>query len=162
GGAGGGLVFNNSGTFTKSSTAGTTSFQGNVFNNNGTVNVNSGTLTLAGGGTSTGAFNVVSASMVSFDSTNAGGYVLAGGTALGGAGLYGVVNPFDTLTVNADVTAPNFELDSGTVTSAGATLTVTNAFTWTGGILTGASTTTVAAGGVATIGGNLGKFVKVN
>src|SRR5262249_51655197 len=150
GGAGGGLVFNNSGTFTKNGTSGTTSFQGNLFNNAGTTNVNSGTLTL-GGGTSSGTFNVAADSIVNFDSTSAGGYVLGGGTALNGAGLYRVVNPFDTLTINADVTVPNFELDSGTVTSAGATLTVSNAFTWTGGVLTGASATTVAAGAVATI-----------
>jgi hypothetical protein len=162
GGAGGGLVFNNSGTFTKSVTTGATSFQGNPFNNSGTVNINSGTLTLAGGGTSSGSFNVVSGSIVSFASTNSGGYVLASGAALNGAGLYSVLNAFDTLTINADVTAQNFELDSGTVTSASATLTVTNAFTWSGGILTGAGVTTVAAGAVATISSNFAKFLTAN
>jgi hypothetical protein len=47
--------FNNAGTFTKSGGVGTTLFS-TGFNNSGTVNVNSGTLSLAGGGTDAGVF----------------------------------------------------------------------------------------------------------
>ena len=56
GGYGGGsTLFDNFGTFLKSGNTGTTMLDGGVvFNNTGTVNVESGTLDIEGGGTSSG------------------------------------------------------------------------------------------------------------
>ena len=74
--------FNNVGTYTKSTPAITTIGPGVDFNNTGTgvVNVDSGTLRLAGGGTSSGVFNVPAA--LDF---NAGTYNVTAGT-ISGAG----------------------------------------------------------------------------
>ena len=57
------MIFNNSGTSTKSGTSGTTSFIGNLLNNSGTVDVDSGTLSLNAAAAihiETGTFNVAS------------------------------------------------------------------------------------------------------
>src|SRR5205085_212113 len=54
---GGTAVFNNPGVFTKSAGAGTTSISA-PFMNSGTVNVNTGTVALSGGGSANGTFNV--------------------------------------------------------------------------------------------------------
>ena len=58
---------NNAGTFTKSGGAGTTRFH-IAFNNTGAVNVQSGTLSLSGGGTSSGSFDVSDGSTLQISS----------------------------------------------------------------------------------------------
>ena len=65
------MIFNNSGTFTKRGTEGTTSFNGNLLNNSGTVDVESGTLSLNAGFATqieTGIFNVASGATLDFAS----------------------------------------------------------------------------------------------
>jgi hypothetical protein len=96
GGNGGGkTLFDNFGTFLKSGNAGTTTLDaGVVFNNTGTINVESGTLLIEGGGTSTNGDFVTSGSGTlnlygySFTNTNTftgiGTYVAGGATTIGG------------------------------------------------------------------------------
>src|SRR5262245_47017572 len=86
-------------TFRKSANAGTTTAGGSVsFNNSGTVDIQSGTLDLAGGGTHSGSFNVPAGTALrlsgahtgnaSSSITGAGQFTVSGGTA----NLAGLVN----------------------------------------------------------------------
>lgn len=142
GGAGAGVIFNNSGVFTKSGTTGTTAFQGNQFNNLGTVNVQSGTLSFDTNYTQTAGTTTVSAGAT----LASGGSVNIQGGALNGLG-----------TVDADVS------NAGTVSTASSpgTLTITRSYTQTStGILTiqiggPGQFDTLAIGGAANLGGTL-------
>jgi hypothetical protein len=78
-------VMNNLGTFTKSGSA-VTSTISTTFNNSGTVNVQSGTLNLSGGGTDSGIFNVSSGTL-DITKAAAGTGVYTIGTATNGATL---------------------------------------------------------------------------
>ena len=89
------MILNNSGTFTKLGTAGTTSFIGNLLNNSGTVDVDSGTLSLNAASQTqieTGTFNVASGATLDFvsniDTVSEGDVKLNAGTQLLGSGLY--------------------------------------------------------------------------
>ena len=88
--------FNNSGTFTKSGDTGTTLFttQGSCgplsFNNTGTVNVNSGTLSLQDGKSTSGSFTVPAGSTLNF---SGGTYTLDGSSSVTGAGTGRLVLP---------------------------------------------------------------------
>ncbi len=133
-------TFNNAGTFRKSAGAGTTTINYNiVFNNSGTVDVQSGTLALGGGGTSSSTLNIATGAALSFT----GNYRLSAGTSVTGAGFAHVAGR--DLMVNGAVSAQNVELNSGTL-DGGGTLTVTNVFSWTGGTMQGAGATNLAAG----------------
>jgi hypothetical protein len=142
GGAGAGVIFNNSGVFTKSGTTGTTAFQGNRFNNLGTVNVQSGTLSFDSNYTQTAGVTTVSPGAAL---TSSGTVSIQGGL-LDGLG-----------TVNADVT------NAGTVSTSSSTgtLTITRSYTQispgTLDIQIGGSGQfdTLAVGGAATLGGTL-------
>ncbi|MFD0930966.1 hypothetical protein ACFQ1T_14375, partial [Methylophilus glucosoxydans] len=57
--------FNNAGTFVQDASGKQTSIN-TAFNNSGTVNVKSGTLSLSGGGTSTGSFDIQSGQTLEF------------------------------------------------------------------------------------------------
>ena len=84
-----------------------------AFSNSGTVDVETGTLSLQGGGT------------------------IGAGAAFTGAGFtrfYGLAG--GTMTVNGAATGSNLALDAGTLTGAG-DLSVNNEFDWTGGTLSG-------------------------
>jgi hypothetical protein len=142
GGAGAGVIFNNSGVFTKSDTTGTTAFQGNRFNNLGTVNVESGTLSFDTNYTQSAGTTTVSAGATLASS---GTVNIQGGT-LDGLG-----------TINADVS------NAGTVGTASSTgtLTITRSYTQTStGTLNiqiggAAQFDTIAIGGPAVLGGTL-------
>lgn len=124
--------FFNEGKFYKLDSAGTTSFSV-PFHNTGTVVVNSGTLELRGGGTSTGLFGIRDKCFVKF---TAGTYNLNGAT-IGGMG-HGVVDGA-FVTVSGKVSAGNFEVASRNLAGAG-TLSVYN-LRWTGGSMTGTGVT---------------------
>jgi hypothetical protein len=69
---GGVSTFLNTGTFRKTTTTSTTSFDSILLNNSGLVDTESGTINIAGGGTNSGTFNVASGTVTSF----AGAYTL--------------------------------------------------------------------------------------
>jgi hypothetical protein len=100
-----------------------------VFNNTGLLNVVSGVLALANGGTSTGQFQTVAGGTVSF---TGGTYTLNAGTTLAGTGTFLINN--GTLFVNAAISSPSMALSNGALDGPG-NLTVTGTFDWTGGSL---------------------------
>jgi len=103
-----GTTFNNQGTFRKSADSGTTVFVGGVtLINSGTLDVQTGTVTVNGGGSSSGIVNTEAGATVSLNSN----FTLAPGTTLGGPGV---------------------NLNGGTLTG-----TWTGALNWLGGALDG-------------------------
>ena len=90
--------FINQGIFTKSAGTGTTSIN-IVFDNSGTVNVDSGTLALNGGGIHSGSLVVPAGKGLSF---SGGTHVWNSGTSFSGAGTVSQSN--GTITVNSNVT----------------------------------------------------------
>ena len=122
-------TFNNSGTFNVSAGTGngvTVFANSSVLHNTGTVNIPTGAMELDSGGSSTGTFNANGAGHVDFD----GGTMLFSGTpSLAGSGAYNL--NAGALTFNGNVTPANLTMTSGT-TSATGTLTVSNAFNWSG------------------------------
>ncbi len=162
GGQGAGVIFNNSGIFTKSGTSGTTSFSDNILNNSGTVNVESGTLSLNAGSATqieTGTFNVASGSSLDIENYfgGSGGDVqLNEGTTFNGSGLYEL--DLGTLTVNTPISVANFTMTSG-FQNGPATLTVTSALNWSGGDLDGNGTTTVPSSATMSLIGPNTKYL---
>jgi hypothetical protein len=125
---GSGGIFNNSGTFTKTSPVGTgTTFFDAVFNNLSTVLVQNGVLKFNRGGTGSGNFNVASTGQLQFVGNT---YTLNTGATITGVGSTRVSGGQLTLAGNAS--AVNLGLDQGTLGGA-ATLTVTGSLDWTGG-----------------------------
>ena len=129
-------VFNNTGTFETSFTSGITTI-GVTFNNTGTVNAQSGTLELSGGGTETGTFNVSSGAIVQLNSA-----ITLNGASSTGLGQVQLVS--STLTANSGV---NF--GSG-FAQTGGTLTGTGEVTVTGPATLGASGAYVVESGSGT------------
>jgi len=86
---GGEATFLNAGTFVKTGAGTTTSISGVTFNNSGTVDVQSGTLSLAGGGTSSGRFTIGGGGTLEF----AGGVstlsTLTSASSVAGSGVLG-------------------------------------------------------------------------
>ena len=158
-------TFTNSGTGTYTKTgAGSVAFN-TPFNNDNDVVVSAGTLSLNGGGATsgTGTFAVGSGATINF---GGGTSTLASGTAFSGSGTVGLSG--GTLAIAADnATISNLTVNGGTLTGAGSatignlaissgslglssfTLTGTGS-TWTGGNWNGAagSTASIAAGAV--------------
>src|SRR5262249_25613432 len=108
----------------------------------------SGGVTLAGGGTGTGAFIVAPSTGLIVT----GAYYLEAGTTVAGPGQVGVTG---ALIVNAPVSVANFNLAGGSVRGTGA-LTWTGSAAWSGGEMLGTGTTPVAAGVTLTISGSAG------
>lgn len=135
------LLFSNSGTYNKTGKK-DTSFT-TAFNNTGTVSVQAGTLSILGGGTSSGSMSVSSGAIVDFDS--AAGYTLSSGSALTGDGQYNLNG--GTLTINGNVTTNNLELISGTL--AGTHVIAHSTVDWSGSDLSSktAATTTIDTSG---------------
>ena len=129
---------NNHGTFTKSGGAATSTIS-TLFNNTGTVNVTAGTLSLTGGGTDSGTYNIASGATVQFNSA----YTL-NGTSSTGLGQMQLAS--NTVTV-ASISnfASGFTQSGGELNGTG-TLTVTGASNFSGGTQSG-SGTTIAQGG---------------
>ncbi|MBL8481950.1 MAG: choice-of-anchor D domain-containing protein, partial [Rhodocyclaceae bacterium] len=158
-------VFDNSGTFRKSAGTGTTSVQ-LAFNNSGNLQVQTGTVNLAGGGSGTGAsysgagtlqfgggthtldaassITTTNATIASGTVNMAGTYNVAGTTTASG----GTLNLSGTLTSLGST----LTISGGTVNTAASNATVTN-FNQSGGTLSGTGNLTVT--GAATLTGGI-------
>jgi hypothetical protein len=158
-------AFRNAGTFLKTAGTGTATSRGAAFDNDGSVQVQRGTLSLAGGGAGAGAWAVTADSTLDFAG---GAFAFPAGAQLGTAGGLlrfsgGTSNVAGTLqdaslaltggTLNflSDPTLADATLSGGTLTGPG-TVTVNRTLTWTGGTMTGGGRT-VAAGDLVLTGG---------
>ncbi len=180
--AGSAGTFLNAGTFNNNATTGNTTEVYNVlFNNSASVNANTGTLLLLSGGTDTsaGTFFIPTGGTLDFggDVTNMGSAIgsgvnkaqgtlsFTGGTTI----VTGAVNDTGNFTVaisnngianfdNGTDSLPYLTLANGTLTgSAAITVTATtgNALTWNNyGVMSGAGSTTLAAGTTMALGGD--------
>jgi hypothetical protein len=147
-------AFNNAGTVRKTSPSGTATIAV-PFNNTGTVDVQTGTLALTGGGTSSGTFTLAATTALNIGGT----YTLTGGSATGDGAV--TLGTFNTLVASSDSPSlANVTVNGGTLSaSAGAnlqvgaltfqsgtvngpgTITVTGNLNWTNGNMTGPGTT---------------------
>ncbi len=142
-------TFNNSGTVKKTAGTGTSTWDG-LFNNSGTLNVQTGTIALAGGGSSSGLFTNATTAVTAF---TGGTQVLANGTLFTGAGTNQIAGGTVTVVTNgtASVTG-TFELVSGVLGGDGTFLVPSGSvFNWKGGVMSGTGTTTNASGGTLTV-----------
>jgi hypothetical protein len=110
-------VFDNIGTVTTDGLSGTAVI-GVAFDNFGALDGTSGTLTLAGGGVSTGSFTIASGAVVQF---NGGDFVLNGGSG-SGAGTLLVAG--GEVTVSGDTTLGTGFGQNGGILDGSATLTI--------------------------------------
>ncbi|RME85977.1 MAG: hypothetical protein D6775_01350, partial [Caldilineae bacterium] len=132
--------FNNAGTVTKSAGSGTTLFYAVDFNNSGAVNVNSGTLKLAGGGSDTGDFTIAAGSVLQF----AGGTHSLDGVAFGGAGTVEITSGTVNTTGGGATVSGSATLDlSGGTLGGDGPMTVNGTFNWSGGTVSGSGAFTV-------------------
>ncbi len=162
-------TFTNSGTFTKSTTAGVTEIAA-VFNNTNALRVETGILKLTGGGTNSAGGNVHLDSGATLQLAD-NNYVFAGGnfTGTGTIEVTGATTTFNGahggsahLKVSggtasfetAHTTTGDLTLTSGTVDGASTTTATVGRLTWQGGDITTTGVTTTAA---TTIGGGSGK-----
>jgi hypothetical protein len=147
----GGAVLNNDGLVQK---VGTGVAAANLLLNDsagGTVDVEGGTLTLAGGGSS-GNFKVAAGATLNFNNALTPGYDFLDGATVTGAGIFRV-DLDNAITVSGAVTMQNLRLGGVATVNAGGSLTVTN-LTLAGGALQGAGDVTVLGNFVWT-GGTL-------
>jgi hypothetical protein len=139
-------IFSNAGAFLQNTGPGTT--QINIrFDNLGGLEVGSGTLQMNGGGFSSGTFTVDAGTTLQFDG---GTQTLSSGVTFVGNGVTRVDG--GSLLVEAPVSAPNFSLGGGTLGGTD-TLTVSGAFTWTGGTMADTGATVIANTGTLSISG---------
>ncbi|MDH7502309.1 MAG: CARDB domain-containing protein, partial [Verrucomicrobiota bacterium] len=150
-------VFNNAGIFRKTAATGTTTFSRVVFNNTGTMAVQAGTLSLTGGGTGTGLYEVSGGATLDF---GGGTHSLAPTSSITGGGTVNVSggkvihNGSYQVTGTTEVKSGELQL-LGNVTSLGSSVAVT------GGTLEVGSDVTVQgngslSGGTITGTGQLG------
>ena len=162
-------AFNNAGTFTKSTATGS-SYCNVPFNNTGTVTINSGTMNLNGGGTSTGSFAAGATGTLNFGGgtqavtlaagksfSGAGTMGFTGGTTtVGGAGTYSVTGTSNItngiLNMNIASGAGDWAQSAGNL-SGSATVTVPSgkSYAWSGGTMSGTGSTVIASGATLTI-----------
>jgi hypothetical protein len=162
---GGVATFVNNGTFRKTTTTGTTLFQQELgggivaFNNNGTVDLQTGSLALGGGGTGTNnAFSAAAGSVIDF---YAGNFFFNGTQALLGAGTNRVSGATVTFNnVSSTMSGGNrFEIASGTVAGTN-TVAGTGTVNWSGGII--AASLSLQSNIALNITGTAGKTLGVN
>ncbi|MDP3147781.1 MAG: T9SS type A sorting domain-containing protein [Ignavibacteria bacterium] len=151
-GGGGGITFNNAGTFRKSTGSGTTTFTSTTFNNTGTVEVQTGTLALSGGGTHTGSFSISSGKTLSFAETHSigeGASLTGSGTAQVTGGTVNFTGTTNGATIASTIT---FNFSSGNLGGSGK-LTVDGTMNWssTGSLAT--TSLTISSGGFLNISG---------
>ena len=155
-GLGGGIAngrLDNAGTFRKSANPGITTFQsGMILNNFGSVEIEAGTLRLAGNGSAesgsaTGTFDAAPATLVEW---TGGTFALNAGAQLNGAGLYRINGFGATLAANTGISVENFDLLSGTL-GGSAPITISKAMNWTGGTMSGSGKTIIPSGTMLTI-----------
>jgi hypothetical protein len=148
-----GRNFTSTGAFTNAGTliiaTGSTFTANGAYTQTGAVSVQyQGMLILTGGGNNSGSFSVFAEGLVLW---SAGTFTLDTGTTLTGNGLFQIAGA--TLLLTDAVTIPNLQLDSGAITGA-ADLTITHAFLWTGGTMSGTGSTDLAAGSTLTLRGS--------
>jgi len=168
-----GVIFTNSGTINRTTTSGTASIN-TVFNNTGTVNVQSGTLSLTGGGTCSGTFDFTGFTLLLSGGTWTMTAAFTGNTltmSSGTVSFSGAATLTSITQMNISGATVNFNTAGGTVTPTNLTLTggtlagsnnVTlvsgGTFTWTGGQMSGTGTTTVGAGRTLLINGGVSLY----
>jgi len=143
----GASTFVNTGTFCKTNSTGTTTFEPSfLLNNSGLVDVESGALAVNGGGTSSGvgAFNSGSGARIDFNAN----YNFFSGSSFSGAGSVTLVS--GTATLNGSITSANLQLTGGVLTG---TNTLAGTLNLIGGSVEGVMTVgnssvlNIAAGG---------------
>jgi hypothetical protein len=150
----GGGTFTNGANLTRNGGTGAFDIATSVIFNNtgGTVNLQTGSLTLSGGGTSTGPFNISTGSTIK---NLAGTYILASGSSISGTGTLEIDG--GTMTFNIPTSVANLILtNTGTLNGPG-TVTIATSGLWGGGTMSGPGNTTVSAPATLTIdasGGN--------
>ena len=169
GGAGGG-VLNNSGTITKSgltTSAFATSTSTMVVNNNGSVVVTQGVLTLGSGGTHSGNFSISSGATLTLGSA----HTTSSTTMITGTGIVTIpASPASSLTVSSVIDFPgtinvlsgtvtangnmfigNLNLVGGTIAGTGQIALTGPSSTWNGGSLLGPGKAVITAGATMTV-----------
>jgi hypothetical protein len=126
-------AFANSGLFLKAAGTGKSTFTV-FFNNSGTARVASGTLSLLGGGNSSGNFDLQGGGL-----ELTGGYVLGPGTTITGSNTASIIGD---ISVTGSVSAKNVVQTTGTVSGTGA-LALEN-FVWQGGTMGSGGLTSVS------------------
>jgi uncharacterized repeat protein (TIGR01451 family) len=151
--AGSAGTFDNTGTFRKSTTAGSTTFSNLVFNHTaGTVDIQTGTLNLAGGSASA-PITISSGATMLIDSDT---YTFATGAGVTGLGKVHING--GTLAVDGPaVTIEHLQLDLGTLGGTGSALSGANTWQWNGGSMSGGGSTVIGSGGSLVIGTASGK-----
>lgn len=131
----------NAGTFRKSGSSGTATFgSGMGFNNTGTVDIQTGTLSLAGGGTNSGTFTTPDTTAVEW---TGGTFTLNPGGQLSGDGLYRI--NAGTVTANTNLAIEKLDLITGTLGGTGA-VTINSLMNWSGGTMSGGGRTIIPVG----------------
>jgi hypothetical protein len=140
---GGACRFDNAGTFRKSLNAGPLTVGSSVsFNNSGAVEIQTGTLRLAGGGSATGTFDAPDTTAVEW---TGGTFTLNPGAQLNGSGLYKLNG--GSVTANANLTVENLDIvHSGSSLGGAGMVTMASAMNWTAGNMSGMGRTLIAPG----------------
>src|SRR4051794_27921262 len=153
-----GQAINNAGTFRKSVTTGTTTIDGNGFNNSGTLDVQSGTFLLGSGGTSTGIINAAAAGTVLVSSV----YTLGTGATLTGSGNI-QISAAQLNVSAAGVTVNHLTLAGGNLninSGASVSTTATGVIDWNAdATLSGAGTLNIVSGGTLNFGGSGTRYI---
>ena len=143
-------ILNNAGVFQVSAGTGTTSLDSNwTINNTGTVQVQSGTLSLGGGGTSSGPFQVSPGAALQF---NVGTYTLNAGSNVSGGGsvvLSGATVNFSG--TSASTVTGNTLFSAGSIGGSGPVNF--NNLAWSGGLISNTAGVTIAPGATLNISG---------
>jgi parallel beta-helix repeat protein len=136
---GGSATFNNTGILKKSAGTGNSSISIPLIHTAGTVDAQSGTLLLDGGGTGSAAFAASgAAAILQFRS---GTWDLNAGTTFSGPGTVSIFTS-GTVSVNAAISTPaatSLSFTAGTLQGTG-TLTANGPFLWNAGLMTGTGT----------------------
>jgi uncharacterized repeat protein (TIGR01451 family) len=145
GGAAGNFTNASGATFRKQGSTGITNFNSIGFDNNGgTVDLQTGTLDVAGG-TNNGTLTLAVSTTFLVNSDN---YTFGPSTSVGGPGNVSVTA--GTLTIGGAISLPNF-LQSGGTVDGSSTLTLSGVADWSGGTMSGAGTTQVSNLGTLTL-----------
>ena len=152
--------FSNTGTVQKTAGAATTTMNVSL-QNDGTVDVDTGTLSITRGGASTGTFEVASAATLKF----AANYTANQGTDIIGAGstqLTAGTFSIGARAIGTDaLTALNLQLAGGTLGGAGdLTIDAGGVFTWSGGTIDGGGKVTIPETGQLNISGASNKSLR--
>jgi len=142
----GGSLFNQ-GTVRKSGGMGTSSINAALTNNN-TLDVQSGTVNIVGGGSGNGVFEADAGATANFG----GNYTANSGAQFTGAGTNLLAS--GTFTLNGTITSSNAVLAGASL--AGTNGVITGVLAWTSGLFAESSTLTVATNGVLVLAGNNG------